>query len=648
MTVKTTTVRRAESLFSQLGGKAAISAAVETFYEKVLADPELKKFFAKTNMNWLKLRQAQFFTQALGGPGEYKGKSMRSAHAGLLIEKRHFERVGTHLAVTLSEMGVSPDVVDAVMDKIAALEPEIVTAHSNGSASNAAEESSGLTSSHFRAMLENAPTNLLLANEDLEIVYVNPASEKTLKTIEKLLPVSADKVLGSNIDIFHKNPAYQRKLLSNPKNLPHRANIHIGDETADLLVTAIYDEQKNYLGPMVTWEIITDKLKAENKMAEIQSMMEDAPVNVMYADREDLKIQYVNRSSVKTLTAIEQHLPIKVSEIVGQSIDIFHKNPAHQRKLLATDKQLPMKTQIKVGPETLDLLVSAVYDKDKRYAGPMVTWERVTDKLETERKIRATSESLATSSAELSAVSEQMSANAEETQTQAGVVAKASEEVNKNLQTVATGTEEMGATIKEIAKNATEAARVAGEAVKTAQSTNATVQKLGESSAEIGQVIKVITSIAQQTNLLALNATIEAARAGEMGKGFAVVANEVKELAKQTAKATEDISQKIAAIQTDTKGAVDAIGTIGAIINQISDISSTIATAVEEQSATTDEMARNVGSAAQGSGEIARNISGVSEAAQSTTRGAADARSAAEQLSQLAGELREMLDRKKE
>ncbi len=258
-------------------------------------------------------------------------------------------------------------------------------------------------------------------------------------------------------------------------------------------------------------------------------------------------------------------------------------------------------------------------------------------------KIGQAADTLASSSGELTAVSQQMAANAEETQVQAGVVSKASDEVNKNLQTVATGTEEMGATIKEIAKNATEAARVASEAVKTAESTNATVEKLGESSAEIGQVIKVITSIAQQTNLLALNATIEAARAGEMGKGFAVVANEVKELAKQTAKATEDISQKIAAIQTDTKGAVDAIGTIGAIINQISDISSTIATAVEEQSATTDEMARNVGAAAQGSGEIARNIGGVSEAAESTARGANDSQMASESLSKMSAELRELV-----
>src|SRR5262249_33003978 len=167
-----------------------------------------------------------------------------------------------------------------------------------------------------------------------------------------------------------------------------------------------------------------------------------------------------------------------------------------------------------------------------------------------------------------------------------------------------------------IAKNATEAAKVASEALKAATLTNSTMTKLGDSSAEIGQVIKVITSIAQQTNLLALNATIEAARAGEAGKGFAVVANEVKELAKQTAKATEDISHRIAAIQVDAKGAVEAIKTISGIIGQVNDISATIATAVEEQSATTNEMSRSVSEAAKGSGEVAKNITGVAQAAQ--------------------------------
>jgi methyl-accepting chemotaxis protein len=224
------------------------------------------------------------------------------------------------------------------------------------------------------------------------------------------------------------------------------------------------------------------------------------------------------------------------------------------------------------------------------------------------------------------------------------VVSGAAERVSQNLQTVATGAEEMAASIKEIAKNATEAAKVATAAVKVAESTTVTVTKLGHSSGEIGQVIKVITSIAQQTNLLALNATIEAARAGEAGKGFAVVANEVKELAKETAKATEEIGRKIAAIQTDTTAAVEAIVSISGVINQINDISSSIATAVEEQNATTNEMSRNVSEAAHGGGEITSNISGVAAAAQDTTRGATNTQEAAEKLVATSAQLRRVVE----
>jgi methyl-accepting chemotaxis protein len=247
--------------------------------------------------------------------------------------------------------------------------------------------------------------------------------------------------------------------------------------------------------------------------------------------------------------------------------------------------------------------------------------------------------SLASSAEELSAVSTQMTANAEETSTQANVVSAASEQVSKNVQSVATAAEEMSASIKEIAKNAAEAARVATNAVKVAAKTNDTIAKLGESSAEIGNIVKVITGIAQQTNLLALNATIEAARAGEAGKGFAVVANEVKELAKETAKATEDISKKIEAIRADTAESVEAIGEIGTIIATVNDISNTIASAVEEQTATTNEITRTIAEASKGSSEIAANITGVAQAAKSTSSGSGDTQKAAVELSRMSADL---------
>ncbi|MGZ4456048.1 MAG: methyl-accepting chemotaxis protein, partial [Nocardioides sp.] len=181
--------------------------------------------------------------------------------------------------------------------------------------------------------------------------------------------------------------------------------------------------------------------------------------------------------------------------------------------------------------------------------------------------------------------------------------------------------------------------------VAAAEATTATVAKLGDSSSEVGDVIKVITSIAEQTNLLALNATIEAARAGEAGKGFAVVANEVKELARETSQATQDIGRRIEAIQAATGEAVTAIGRISEISAQISDTHTTIASAVEEQTATTNEMSRNVSEAAHGSTEIAETITGVARAAAENTEAATSTSRAAEDLARVAADMQQLVGR---
>jgi methyl-accepting chemotaxis protein len=257
----------------------------------------------------------------------------------------------------------------------------------------------------------------------------------------------------------------------------------------------------------------------------------------------------------------------------------------------------------------------------------------------------ASADAVAASSEELSASSAQISASAEETSAQSGVVSSAAEEVSRSVQTVAAGAEQMGSSIREIAANAAAASEVAAKAVTAVETTTATVSKLGDSSAEIGNVVKVITSIAEQTNLLALNATIEAARAGEAGKGFAVVANEVKELAQETAKATEDIARRVQAIQGDTGAAVAAIGEISTIVAQISDRQTTIASAVEEQTATTNEMARSVAEAAGGTGQIAANITSVSTAAGATTQALGQTRTAVDELSRMSADLRSTVAR---
>ena len=219
-----------------------------------------------------------------------------------------------------------------------------------------------------------------------------------------------------------------------------------------------------------------------------------------------------------------------------------------------------------------------------------------------------TSEAVRSESETVTKLTAKTAQTAADSAAQADAVAGAAEQVSINVQTVAAGAEEMGSAIREISSNANEAARVAQEATEAAAATTETVEKLGKSSKEIDDVIHAITAIAEQTNLLALNATIEAARAGEAGKGFAVVAGEVKDLASETAKATDDITGRIAKIQDDTDSAVTAIRRISEIISQINDFQTTIAAAVEEQTATTNEMARSVTEAASGSSTIATNI----------------------------------------
>ncbi|GAA2898398.1 hypothetical protein Acy02nite_84350 [Actinoplanes cyaneus] len=245
----------------------------------------------------------------------------------------------------------------------------------------------------------------------------------------------------------------------------------------------------------------------------------------------------------------------------------------------------------------------------------------------------------------LSSITTRLDAEAREAAEQAGMVAGTAGEVSASVQSVAAGSDEMGASIREISENASSAAQVAASAVGVAQATNDTVAKLGASSAEIGDVVKTITSIAEQTNLLALNATIEAARAGEAGKGFAVVATEVKDLAQETAKATEDIAQRVQAIQADTENAVTAIQEISRIISEINDYQVTIASAVEEQTATTNEMSRSIGEAASGSTNIAGNINAVASAAHATTSALGEADASMSELTQIAGELREVVAR---
>jgi len=699
MGVKLPAVRRTDSLYAQLGGKTTIASIVDRFYEKVLADPDLKPFFAKANMAGIKQRQAQFLTQALGGPIDARNHETRPAHASLLSDTRHFERAATHLAVTLSEMSVSPDVVDGVMERAAL---ETGGAHGNGDfeSGNADEEARQKEDLLGQIAAISKAQAVIEFEMDGTIITAN---ENFLVAMGYTLEEVRGKHHGIFVDdAYRRRPEY-KEFWAKLKRGEYQAGEYkrIGKGGQEVWIQASYNPILDLNGkPFKVVKYATD-ITAQ-KLASADSTGQLAAISKSQAVIEfqmDGTIIQTNDNFLKTMgyTLDEvkgKHHGIFVEESYRQSPDYKdfwaklnrgEYQAAEYKRIGKGGKEVwvqasynpildlngkPFKvveyatdiTQQKTAAEELkrkvdSMLVSvsaasrgdltqniAVSGQDA--IGQMGTGlsQLLVNLRSSIGKIGQTASTLSISSGELTAVSQQMSATAEETSAQAGVVSAASEEVSRNLQTVATSTEEMSATIKEIAKNTTESAKITSEAVRVAQATNLTVSKLGESSTEIGQVVKVITSIAQQTNLLALNATIEAARAGEAGKGFAVVANEVKELAKETAKATEDISRKIETIQTDTKGAVDAISAIGKIINQVNDITNTIATAVEEQDATTNEMTRNVTEAAKGATEIAKNIVGVAEAAKNTAQGAGDSQKAAQQLAQMATELGELVE----
>jgi len=1032
------------SLFERLGGGKAITAVVDAFYVRVLADASLKHYFRKTDLNWLKKRQVQFFTTALGGPAIYKGPTLVKSHVKLGIKPQDFDRVAEHLVATLKSVGVSDSLINEVVTIVGPTKSQIVSpALTTRSQLNSSTSSESLFGSlamrvarllrlqsltaKFGAMLAlivvvfaglglftysttnrvkiggstykqldnykdlvadvlppplflveayvnahemcgaDTPTKIKATietskrlrtefNERIEY-WKNNLPETRLKallmkeaydpavaffdTVDKLIPLieegNRDKasvvVTGTLYKLFREQRSQIEKIVELAKAELQQAETNAeatvassdtllltatpvalvfviglvlwmtrrvvknvqatasvieavanGDLTQSVNVTT--QDEIGQLGESLnrTVEGIRTAVNADQvewsaigaertKMQRIGQMVENMPFNLVLADKE-MNIEYLTPAAIKKLKTLQQYLPMPVEQLLGKSIDIFHKNPAGPRAIAGNPNRMPYETQIRLGPEYMDLKVSATYDAEGKFSGPLLAWDVVTEKVLTaQREVEAkenttavnrvmevlanstkvdeaasvaldtvktafgwaygsywkvdpadkalkfavesgsvnpefrrvtleakfregeglsgrawknrdlfftpdigqmtdcvrapvaqragvksgvcfpiivngnvlgtmdffaletlnpsaerldalrnvgrmvsaaiqrieaqereqtqaqdlrekvdsmldvvnaaaegdltreitvtgsdavgqmgeglrrffgdlrqsigsiamNAETLASSSEEMSAVAQQLTSSTDETSAQANVVAAAAEQVSKNVQTVATGTEEMSITVKEIAKNAGESARVSINAVKIVENTNQMVSKLGESSSEIGKVIKVINSIAEQTNLLALNATIEAARAGEAGKGFAVVANEVKELANQTAKATEDISRRIEAIQTDTKGAVQAINEITGVITQINDISTMIASAVEEQSATTNEMSRNLQEAAKGSSEIAQNVTGVASSAQTTSSGANNTQTAAADLARMAAELQKIV-----
>jgi len=465
-------------------------------------------------------------------------------------------------------------------------------------------------------MIEKAPINIMMATPEGLLIYMNETTKNSLKKIEHALPAKVDKLIGNSIDWFHKNPEIQKKIISDPKNLPHRAQISVGGEILDFYATPVFDNKDNYQGPMVTWEYITEKVVLEDEMIRIKNLVEKSPINTMMADL-DGNLTYLNKASLETLKSIEKSLPVKLEEIEGINLDRLHKNPSYARSIFNDPNKLPHQAVISLGEEQLSLKVAAVENDDGEFLGPMLTWEVVTQEVDLINNLSASSEELNSAAMELLQTSNSLSSGAEETSAQANTASTASEEVNAGVQAMTTNMNEMTSAIKEITKTTTDSYKMSANAKEKAHS-----------------------SIAQQTNLLALNATIEAARAGDAGKGFAVVANEVKELAKQTARATNDITQKIENIQGDSVSAVQAIQDITDAIDKVNQYASNIAASVEEQAATTNEVTRIVSESAEGVNQITENITQVSIAAENTGKDAMTTQQSAKVLGVMADKIK--------
>ena len=318
-------------------------------------------------------------------------------------------------------------------------------------------------------------------------------------------------------------------------------------------------------------------------------MMNKMPINVMFLNPENMMIEYVNETSINTLRPLQSLLPCKVEEIQGQCVDIFHRNPAHQRNILGDPENLPYRANISLGEHILDLQISAMMDPDGNYLGAMLTWTIVTAQINMTNNIKSVIETVSAAASQLQISATTMKNNVNESAQRATTVASASEELTSS--------------VEEISQQAGRAATIAGSAVDEARRSNDNINGLNEAANKIGEVVDLINDIAEQTNLLALNATIEAARAGDAGKGFAVVASEVKNLAAQTGTATEDIRAHITAIQSATTEAVAAIQGISSTIEEINDISTSISGAVEEQHAATQEVTVNITAVTTATGE---------------------------------------------
>jgi methyl-accepting chemotaxis protein len=549
-----------------------------------------------------------------------------------------------------------------------------------------------------RGLSENSPVNIIMADTDLVITYVNPASVTTLKTIEKLLPCPVEEIVGKSVDAFHKNPSHQRKLLSNPRNLPHRAMIELGDQKLDLLVSPVYDDNKTYLGPMVTWEIATERLRQ-------QEIEKDFGGQIAAISRSQAVIEFkLDGTIIKANDNFLNAVGYRLDEIVGQHHRMFCE-PAYTQ----SDEYRQFWTKLgsggfhagefkRVGKGGREIWILATYNavldaegkpfKVVKYATDCTAQVKQRIEMEEREKrqqheLREKVDSLLTvvnaaSAGDLTAevtvtgsdavgelagglrkmitdlrgVIGQVVESASQFTEGARVIAESSQSLAQGAQSQSASVEEMSATIDQLARSIDSVKENAGEANRTAKTTStladeggAAVQKSVEameliknSSEQISEIIQVISEIASQTNLLALNAAIEAARAGEHGLGFAVVADEVRKLAERSSEAAKEISKLIReSTRRVEDGATLSAQTGSALTRIIQGVEATAANIAEIAAATAEQ--------AQNAKEVAAAIANISQVTEQNAAGSEEMASSSEELGAQASGLKDLVSR---
>ena len=639
---------------------------VKRFYDELFKRyPAVKPLFANTTrkkqetklLNALvlvveNLRQPAKLEQLLTKLGQ--------KHVGYGAKKEHYPAVGETLLDVMAEFAGDlwtkevKDTWTQAITTVAGLmmkgyqqnEPNSKETIMSAKASdNSVNETNNDQLFQLKGAVDNAGISMMMCDRDFNITYANESTqnlvEDNISEFEEAFPgADFSNLIGLNIDTFHKVPSRQRKTLSNPKNLPHAADIKVGKLTFALNITAIFDEAGQYTGNCLEWSNVTEARADAEETSRLKSSIEGSATAIMTVDR-DLVISYANPATVKmvkeNLRMFEDAFPgFDLDRLIGTCVDVFHKKPEHQRKLLSDPKNLPFQADIKVGSLAFALNVTAMFDQKGTYVGNSLEWSNVTEARDNEANLKKTitgvekgtgelneaTSGLKTLSNEMSSQTEKIAeectsvaAATEEMSTTMTTVASGAEQAASNLNSVASATEEISTTIGEIARNTEKARNVTDTAVQSVGTASDRVDELGVAAKEISKVIEAIVEIAEQTKLLALNATIEAARAGEAGKGFAVVANEVKELAKQTRDATADIRMKIETMQSSTDKTVSEIGNISSVINNVNEIVNTIAASVEEQNVTTQDIAKNITQATKGIQDVTKNVTETAQVA---------------------------------